>query len=152
MVSQPGDIKLIDYKLQRKEVRIICLRKFNFHSETLYKTLQPLKIKDKHTLQELKLYHQLTNNQLSLYFRNMTNDLVGHATISHKPHKITNHELARKCIRYSSIETAINTCNHIIKKVNAHSLHVFMTYFEKITIDQYESSCRLNNCYVCHNR
>ena len=146
------------YKLQKKAVRIICLGKFNCHSEPLFKKLQLLKIKDIHTLQELKFYHQLKNNQLPSYFRNMTNDhgLDTHPYPTRHKNKLrlpsTNHEFARKCIRYSAIETAINTSNHIIEKVNTHSLHGFMTYFKKITIDQYESSCRLNNCYVCHNR
>ena len=152
-------IKLIDSTSYRKKtVRIICLAKFNCHSEPLFKKLQLLKIKDIHTLQELKFYHQLKNNQLPSYFRNMTNDhdLDTHPYPTRQKNKLrlprTNHEFARKCIRYSAIETTINTSNHIIEKVNTHSLHGFMTYFKKITIDQYESSCRLNNCYVCHNR
>ena len=146
------------YKLQKKAVRIICLAKFNCHSEPLFKKLQLLKIKDIHTLQELKFYHQLKNNQLPSYFRNMTNDhdLDTHLYSTRHKNELrlprTNHEFTRKCIRYSAMETAINTSNHIIEKVNTHSLHGFMTYFKKITIDQYESSCRLNNCYVCHNR
>ena len=145
------------YKLQKKTVRIICLGKFNCHWEPLFEKLQLLKIKDIHTLQELKFYHQLKNNQLPSYFRNMTNDhgLDTHPYPTRHKNKSrlpsTNHEFARKCIRYSAIETAINTSNHIIEKVNTHSLHGFMTYFKKMTIDQYESSCRLNNCYVCHN-
>ena len=137
------------YKLQKKAVRIISLGKFNCHSEPLFKKLQLLKIKDIHTLQELKFYHQLKNNQLPSYFRNMTNDhdLDTHPYPTRHKNKLrsprTNHEFARKCIRYSAIKTAINTSNHIIEKVNTHSLHGFMTYFKRITIDQYELSCRI---------
>ena len=114
------------FKLQKKTVRIICLGKFNCHSEPLFKKLQLLKIKDIHTLQELKFYHQLRNNQLPSYFRKMTNDhgLDTHPYSTRHKNKLrlpsANHEFARKCIRYSAIKTAINTSNHIIEKVNTH--------------------------------
>ena len=103
------------YKIQKKTVRIICLGKFNCHSEPLFKKIQLLKIKDIHTLQELKFYHQLKNNQLPSYFRNMINvhDLDTQPYPTRHKNKLrlprTNHEFARKCIRYSAIETAINT-------------------------------------------
>ncbi len=53
------------FKLQKKLFRIISVRKYNAHTEPIFKELNLLKIG------ELKFYHKYINNNLPYYFQTL---------------------------------------------------------------------------------
>ena len=61
------------------------------------------------------------------------------------------HEFAKKSILYS-IPAVINSCSTNIKdKFYTHSFDGFVFYVKKVTIDNYNLYCCVDNCYVCSN-
>ena len=105
----------IIYKLQKRAVRIITCSKYNAHSQPIFKMLNLLHIADIFILQQLKFYFKLVNMELPTYFNNMTcqhnYEVHQHSTRAaislFIPH--VNHEFAKKCIRYSIIQTVNDT-------------------------------------------
>ncbi len=59
------------FKRQKKTVRIISVRKYNAHTEQIFKELNLLKTGDIYTLNELKFYHKYINNNLPYYFQTL---------------------------------------------------------------------------------
>ena len=57
------------YNLQ-KSIRIIELKKYNAHTEPLFKSFKLLKVADIFKLQQLKFYFNLINNKQPGYFNN----------------------------------------------------------------------------------
>ena len=58
-------------KLQKKALRIICLKKYNAHTEPLFKSLNVLKIQDIFNMSQLKFYYKLVNNNLPEFFQTL---------------------------------------------------------------------------------
>ena len=58
-------------KLQKKVIRIICLSKYNTHTEPLFKKLKVLKVNDILQLQELKFYYKFVRVKLPVYLQNL---------------------------------------------------------------------------------
>ncbi len=60
------------FKLQKKSVRIISVRKYNAHTEPIFKELNHLlKIGDIYTINELKFYHKYINKYLPYHFQTL---------------------------------------------------------------------------------
>ncbi len=55
------------FKLHKKSVRIISVRKYNARTEPIFKELNLFKIADIYTLNELKFYHKYISNTLTYY-------------------------------------------------------------------------------------
>ncbi len=55
------------YKLQKKILCIICISKYNAHTESLFKSLNLLKVSDILQLQLLKFYYKYKNRKLPYY-------------------------------------------------------------------------------------
>ena len=58
-------------KLQKKASRIICLIKYNAHTEPLFKKLKILNVTDMLKLHELKLYYKYVHTTLPVYLQNL---------------------------------------------------------------------------------
>ncbi len=58
-------IEYIDYK--KNILRIICISKYNAHTEPLFKSLNLLKVSDILQLQLLKFYYKYKNRTLPYY-------------------------------------------------------------------------------------
>ena len=59
------------------------------------------------------------------------------------------YEFAKKSLRYSIILTVNKTIKSITNKTLTHSLDGFARYVKNSIIQSYESTCHINNCYVC---
>ena len=144
------------YKLQKRAVRIITCSKYNAHSEPIFKMLNLLRIADIFLLQQLKFYFKLVNMELPTYFNNMAcqhnYEVHQHNTRAARSLFIpqVNHEFAKKCIRYSIIQTVNRTPAPIISKIATHSISGFCKYI-KNDIKKYSMTCLINNCYVCQH-
>ena len=60
------------------------------------------------------------------------------------------HEFAKRRILYCIPTMINNTTNFIIEKIFSHSLSGFSMYIKNHFISNYQMSCTLLNCYVCH--
>ena len=90
------------HKIQKRAIRIIAARKYNAHTEPLFKQLNLLKACDICKLQELKCYHKFINRQLPKYFERFvyqTNlELHNYNTRrGHKLHIPRINQYARQC-------------------------------------------------------
>ncbi len=98
---------------------------------------------DVYKLNELKFYHKYINNNLPQYFQilplNPNNTVRGH-NMRHKDNihiRRTNHEFAKKCIRYAT-PVLINSVEPEIKyKCITHSLQGFTKYVKNKLIHNY---------------
>ena len=93
-------------KLQKKAMRIICSSGYLFHSESLFKKLNVLKINGMFKLQLLTFCFDLKNNNLPAYFINMSSLLqpvIYYHNIRQKRNYSVSrvkHVFAKKCMRF----------------------------------------------------
>ena len=59
------------------------------------------------------------------------------------------HDFAKRCIRFSVIDTVNKTDTSIISKICTHSIHGFTHYTKDGILQNYVYTCNINNCYVC---
>ncbi len=143
------------FKLQKKSVRIISVRKYNAHTEPIFKDLNFLKIGDIYTLNELEFYHKYINNNLPYYFQalalNPNLEIHDHNTRHRENLHIrrTNPEFAKMCVRHNVL-ILVNNIDRLIKdQFQTHSLQGFTRYMKNKFVQQYAQSCTIINCYVC---
>ena len=141
------------FKLQKRAMRIITSSKYNAHTDPIFKKLNLMKLSDIYNVSILKFYHKFKNNKLPNYFKNIISSSPPHqyqtrgrnnlnftyTRTSHAKHSIRNY-----------MPSFLNTLpDSITDKVNTHSLHGFSMYCKRFYINEYENSCKIQNCYVC---
>ncbi len=95
-----------------------------------------LKVTDILRLQELKFYYKYKNNKLPHYLQNLplecNTDIHNYEThTQHKLHELkTDHEYAKKCLRYDVIKIINNIPALILDKIETHSLNGFAGYIK----------------------
>ena len=142
-------------KLQKRVIRIVSLSKYNAHSEPILKDLNLLKVTDILQLQVLKFYYKFKNQMLPTYFQNLpfTPRILLHEhntrQIQDIQQPIAKHEFAKKCLRYYLPRTVNNTPDSILDKVNTHSLQGYSWYIKRHMLQNYQSACLIENCYIC---
>ncbi len=100
-----------------KAVRILCLSKYNTHTEPLKMKQKLLKIIDIFKLQELTFYCKYKNNKLPYYLQLLqfqhNIETHGHATrIQHNIDEAkTNHTFAKNCVCFDIPKIVIVTPN-----------------------------------------
>ena len=111
------------FKLQKRVMRIITCSKYNAHSEPLFKELKLLKLEDIRKLQELKFYYKLVHRQLPSYFNCISVTTIN-AVHQHNTRQSgdlysdkVKHDFAKRCIRFSVIDTVNKTNTSIISKI-----------------------------------
>ncbi len=141
------------FKLQKKAVRILQMKKYNAHTEPIFKELNLLKIQD--ILKLLKFYYKYKNGLLPVYFQNLPllqryeiHDYKTRGESTVRPCKIK-HEYARKSIRYKIPEIVNVTSDCIVDKIGTHSLQGFSKYIKHHFIGKYKKECTIEDCYVC---
>lgn len=142
-------------KLQKKAVRILSNSKYNAHTEPIFKTLRLLKVTDILKLQELKFYYKFKHGMLPIYLLNLP-FIINAVTHDHNTRQQDNihqpfarHEYAKRCIRSDLPRTINATQSHIIDKVDTHSLSGFSWYIKQMTLQSYQNTCTIVNCYIC---
>ena len=122
-------------KLQKKAIRIICLSKYNAHTDPLFKSLKLLKVEHFLKLQELKLYHKFSNIELPVYLLNLPLDQSNNFNTrgQYNIHMIrVHHEFAKRSLSYSLPHT-INNAPYLLN---------LNTYIEQ---------CTIQNVYICQH-
>ena len=143
-------------KIQKKAARIITLSGYSTHSEPLFKQLNMLKIADQLRLQELKFYFKYIHKNLPAYlldweFISNSNIHIHDTRTSSKIHTArSNHEFAKKCLKYNLPHIINDTPEIVVEKIYTHSLRGFTTYAKQFLIQKYTDTCEIPNCYSCN--
>jgi hypothetical protein len=143
-------------KLQKKVVRILCVSKYNAHTEPLFKTLKLLKISDILKLQELKFYYKFKNNKLPHYLQSLpfhpNTEFHDYATRTRHNlhHPVSKHTFAKNCLRYQIPTIVNNSPNSILDKIHTHSIQGFSGYIKAHFLESYQEVCILMDCYICN--
>ena len=140
------------FKLQKKVIRIISLKKMRVHSDPLFKNLKIMKIHDLYKLKLLKFYYKYLNNLLPSYFNNFLQTNL--PTYNLRNPRIlysirARSELHKGCARYRLAELVNSTTHQILSKAMTHSLQSFSSFIKVKYIDLYPANCYDVNCYVC---
>ena len=143
-------------KLQKKAIRHVTKSKYNEHTEPLFKKLHILKFDDILKRKVYNFYYRLCHNSLPKYFidtfkltrqqdlheHNTRNQLILVPRIFHK--------FAENCIRFF-LPTLINeNITNILEKVTTHSQKGFSMYVKFFFINNYNTNCEIDHCYICN--
>ena len=149
--SKPSNI----YQLQKKAVRLITKRRYISHTSPIFKTLEVLKLEDLYKLHVLKFYFNLKTYSLPNYFNNFDvitrSEIHSYNTRGSKSLQTvkTNLKSTENCLRVALPKLVNATDPSILSKVYTHSLAGFSLYIKKFYLNQYTTSCTINDCYVC---
>ena len=144
-------------KLQKKSVRIISRKKYNAHTDPLFKSLGILKFSDIVQLQEYKFIHKLNNQNLPLFFLSYNFvrhiDIHQHATRRNEQLIIPRMKLQiSQCSVKFRLPQLINNLPDDIKiRMHTHSVKGLSFYYKKRCLDGYVVECCIPNCYICNN-
>ena len=59
------------------------------------------------------------------------------------------HDFAKRCTRFSVIDTVNKTNTSIISKIFTHIIYGFTHYTKDRILQNYDYTCNIDNCYVC---
>ena len=144
------------FKLQKKAVRIICKKKYNAHTDPLFKSLKILKIEDIYKLQSLKFYFGLENKILPSYF--LSNFKLGRSSDIHEHNLRSSAQFRQENVQRQSTKKTLrlnlpillnSTPNELLGRVNTHSLDNFKLRVKYMYINGYQAECTKVDCYVC---
>lgn len=142
-------------KLQKKAIRIISNAKYNAHTEPLFKNLEILNINDILKSQEWKFLYKMENHNLPIYF--LTGMFTRQSDIHNYDTRYSNelrnpqskHQFVVNSVRYR-LPLVYNNCPHSIKsKISTHSYPGYSKYIKKHILNNYNTLCLIQNCYVC---
>ena len=143
-------------KLQKKALRIISSKKYNAHTEPIFKSLNLLKVSYIFSLCQLKFYYNLVHRKVPEYFYQLpfyaNHEVHDHYTRQQQNLHIcvAKHTFAKKCIRYSLPNLINETSSNIIDKVYTHSVNGFRQYVKKCMIQKYSDTCHINYYQLLH--
>ena len=125
------------FGLQKKAIRIITKRKFNAHTEPLFRELSLLKVNHIFQLQCLKRYYNITNGRTPAFFSSMfvLNDTVHSYQTRHRGDihiPLTSRTSAQNCIRQYVPRLSTTMPFLVISKVNTHSYIGFQIMLSNI--------------------
>ena len=139
-------------KLQKRTIRIISNSHYNAHTEPLFKKLNILKFTDLCVLHDLKFCFKFNNNTLPHYFYSITENIShDHLTRQNNTYRVpsVSHEFAKHSITYR-LPKCFNDMDPNFKiKLNTHSFAGFKLYIKRTLINNYHTSCHIQNCYIC---
>ncbi len=126
------------FNLPKRVMRIITCTKYNAHSERLFKELKLLKLEDIRKLQELKFYYKLVHRQLPSYVNCISFTTINavHQHNTRQSGKLysdkVKHDFAKRCIRFSVIDTVNKTNTSIISKTYLLTVSMDLLIIQRI--------------------
>ena len=143
------------YKLQKKALRIINKSPYLAHTDPMFIKYNVLKVKDILEQNHLKFLFKLSHRSLPVYFYHFVS-ATGFNVHTHNTrhrHNIRTpkikHEFRKKCLRSSIVNTFNLSPSIILDKIYTHSFAGFCQYIKKYYLAKYDSTCIIQNCYVC---
>ena len=141
-------------KLQKKAIRIICLSKYNAHTDPLFKSLNFEHILIAGTT---IISYIFKNNKLLVYLQNLLldqNNSVHNFNTrgQYNIHMIrVHHKFAKRSLTYSLPHTINNAPDLLKDKVTIHSLHGFSNDIKLYYLNTYIEQCAIPNFYICQH-
>ena len=123
----------------------------------MFKDLKILKVQDIYRLRILTFYYKHTNNTLPKSFNYLTfkssQDIHHHDTRGNNKLVIPlyKHSFTRNSLAYKVANIINNTEECITQKMHTHSLYGVKIYAKNRFINNYETTCFIQNCYICGN-
>ena len=140
----------------KKAIRVICMSKYNAHTDPLFKNLKLLNVFDLFKLNSLQFAYKYHKETLPDYFSGMFDSVEIHHDyntrhhIQHDPQP--KRSTTEKCMRYFVPTLLHDTQDCITEKLFTHSIHGFTIYTKNCFLEKYETECQIINCYICGNR
>ena len=145
------------FKLQKKAIRIIANRKYNDHTEPIFKSPNLLKLHDIFKLSVLKFYYNYCNDLLPKYFKNQFHLVHRYSFYAYNIRsrnllhttKIQT-KTAEKSLRYILPKLINETIPLILNKIYTHSLYGYTNYIKQYFLSNYSYVCTIDFCYICN--
>ena len=145
-------------KLQKRCVRIITRSKYNAHTQPLMNQLNILGVPDMLLLNSMKFYYKYKHKEVPDYFASFTLHAQGstHDYNTRQRDDIrtnrTRINLTEKCLRNHLPKTTNSTPNHILTRIDTHSIEGFASAVKHYLISKYSIEYQDENCYVCQRQ
>ena len=142
---------------QKKIIRNICCKKYNAHTEPLFKELGLLKLKDLLKLNTIKFYFRLKQGNIPEYFQSYQirtqQDIHGRDTRYNylMLENVTRLRNSQKCLRNNFHNILNDTPQIVLDKVYTHTYKGFSEYAKNDIVRYYSAQCNKDNCYVCEH-
>jgi len=142
-------------KLQKKALRTISNSKYNAHTQPIFKRLRILTVQDILTRKLYKLYFRLVHKKLPEYFQSqyfLQKQQHSHNT-RYQPFITprSRYKFSEYNVRYQLPLELNKNIECIISKVTTHSEFGYCLYIKNYLLNQYETSCGIQSCYICNN-
>ena len=144
------------FKIQKRAVRTICKKKYNDHTDPLFKKLKLLKITDIFKTQCLKFFHKLNTAKLPQYFLSsfkfvrscdVHNRSLRNTNVYRQEY--TNTHTSRKTIRHYIPSLLNETDKSIMTYMQSHSILSIKNKIKNHYLANYREHCDKRFCYVC---
>ena len=142
--------------LQKRAIRIICGKKYNAHTDPLFKSQNILKFYDLYKLQGIKLYGNIIDKKCPKYLQNsiQINSSVHehtcnarHASNIYRQHASSRYDAM--CLSQKLYETW-NSLPAQLRQIRDNiSTNRFIVQVKKFLSSEYNTVCNITNCYVC---
>ena len=142
-------------RLQKWAVRTITSSQYTSHTESHYRKLKLLKVKDIHHIASLKFHFKYTNQTLPEYFHTMFDPIKITHNYGLRDLESPHLESARTkssdfSIRYAIPPLLKRTPQPILDKmVSIEKIQNFSKFAKKYFVSSYTNICTNFNCYVC---
>ena len=143
-------------KLVKKAVRIITKSKYNAHTSMLFKKLGLLKFDDLCSLHDSKMCFKHLNllvpnyltSSLALEFSSTRYAIRSYNSNSYNlPH--IKHSFAKQMLSYRIPNILNKMPDSVRNKITSHSFIGFKLYIKANFINNYQTECSIQNCFVC---
>ena len=145
-------------KLQKQCIRKINkAKKFNAHTDRLFRKSNLLKLSDIHKLFSLKFYYRYVQKELSPFF---TDDIFPknsafhrYATSSANEYYVLSHHSSqvKPTIRYQVPSILQTIPDELLSRIETHSINTYSKHIKLFFTNEYNENCPIGppNCYVC---
>ena len=142
-------------KLQKWAIRTIDVAKYNAHTEPIFKRLKLLKAQDIYKITAIKIFHKYKNDKLPKYFNGIFEYIP--PTHNHNTRNRNNRRDVPSTISAShsprfTIPRIIDTLDEGFKNsFSLNSLDSIARSAKFNTLESYNDSCNIPNCYICNS-
>ena len=142
------------FNLQKRARRNMTNRKYNAHTDPLFKDLEMLEVKDIFDVQCLKLWYKFINNGLTHFFKSMftyNHELYLTETRSHGMLHLylTCTAGARSVVRHRINDILLKFPAHLTGKMRTHSFGTSVAQIKSYMISLYSYEFTQMNCCIC---
>ena len=141
--------------LQKKCIRNVSLKKFNAHSEPIFKELEILKISDKIAYCQAIFMHQYRHKKLPVSFENMFQEITENDALQtrHNDYNFINKPAIKRYLEKFPTKTMLSNWNYLDIECKATAdAEEFKSLLKHKFLSSYSSEPECDaNCYICND-